>query len=45
MASVTAQAFTVSVLDRHESELVEAALAAVAARSPSDAQILQNLVG
>ncbi len=44
MASVTAQAFTVSVLDRHESELVEAAMAAVAARSPTDAQILQNLV-
>jgi hypothetical protein len=44
MASVTAQAFTVSVLDRHESELVEAALAAVATRSPGDAQILQNLI-
>ena len=45
MASVAAQAFNVSVLDRHESELVEAALAAVAARSPGDAQILQNLIG
>ena len=44
MASVTAQAFTVSVLDRHESELVEAAMAAVAGRSPTDAVILQNLV-
>ncbi|MBV8759576.1 MAG: hypothetical protein JO257_19970 [Deltaproteobacteria bacterium] len=44
MASVTAQAFTVSVLDRHESELVEAALAAVAARSPGDSTILQNLI-
>jgi len=44
MASVSAQAFAVSVLDRHESELVEQAMAAVAARSPSDAQILQNLI-
>ena len=44
MASLSAQAFAVSVLDRHESELVEQAMAAVAARSPSDAQILQNLI-
>ncbi|HEY4244715.1 MAG TPA: hypothetical protein VGM88_33100 [Kofleriaceae bacterium] len=34
----------VSVLDRHESELVEQAMAAVAARSTTDAQILQSLV-
>jgi hypothetical protein len=32
------------VLDRHESELVEQAMQAVAARSPSDAQILQSLI-
>ena len=44
MASLSAQAFAVSVLDRHESELVEQAMAAVAARSPADAQILQNLI-
>jgi len=44
MASLSAQAFAVSVLDRHESELVEQAMAAVAARSPTDAQILQNLI-
>ncbi len=39
-----AQAYAVSVLDRRESELVEAALAQVAARSPSDALILQSLI-
>jgi hypothetical protein len=44
MASLSAQAFAVSVLDRHESELVEQAMAAVASRSPGDAQILQNLI-
>ena len=33
------------VLDRHESELVDQALAAVAAGSPSDAVILQGLIG
>jgi hypothetical protein len=44
MASLSAQAFAVSVFDRHESELVEQAMAAVAARSPADAQILQNLI-
>ena len=33
-----------SVLDRHESELVDQALAAVAAGSPSDAVILQGLI-
>jgi hypothetical protein len=39
-----AQAFAVSVLDRRESELVEGALAQVAAHSPSDALILQGLI-
>jgi hypothetical protein len=38
-------AFAVTVLDRRESELVEAALAQVTARSPADATILQNLIG
>jgi hypothetical protein len=41
---MSAQAFAVSVLDRHESELVEQAMAAVAERSPSDATILQGLI-
>ncbi|MDB4955308.1 MAG: hypothetical protein JWO36_2877 [Myxococcales bacterium] len=41
---MSAQAFAVSVLDRHESELVEQAMAAVASKSPSDAQILQGLI-
>ena len=44
ISAQAAQAFAVSVLDRHESELVEQALAAVASRSPSDAAILQNLI-
>ena len=39
-----AQALGVSVLDRHETELVEQAMAAVAAHSPSDAAVLQALV-
>jgi hypothetical protein len=39
-----APAFTVSVLDRHESELVEQALAAVGTRSPADAEILKKLI-
>jgi hypothetical protein len=34
----------VSVLDRHETELVEQALAAVGAASPADAEILTNLI-
>ncbi|HLL25386.1 MAG TPA: hypothetical protein VK427_24790 [Kofleriaceae bacterium] len=34
----------VSMLDRHETELVEQALAAVAATSPADAEILTNLI-
>ena len=39
-----APAFSVSVLDRHESELVEQALAAVESRSPADAEILKGLI-
>jgi len=39
-----APAFAVSVLDRHETELVEQALAAVGATSPADADILKNLI-
>jgi hypothetical protein len=45
--SISAQAvhaLGLSVLDRHETELVEAAMAAVAAHSPADALILQGLV-
>ncbi len=42
--TLSAQAFAVSVLDHHESELVEQALAAVASRSPADATILQGLI-
>ena len=41
---LSAQAFAVSVLDHHESELVEQAMAAVAERSPTDAAILQGLI-
>ena len=41
---MSAQAFAVRVLDRHESELVEQAMAAVAARSPNDANILAELI-
>jgi len=33
-AQASASAFAISVLDRHESELVEAALALVSARAP-----------
>ncbi len=44
MAMSAAQAFAVSVLDRHESELVEQAMSVVASRSPGDAQILQSLI-
>lgn len=39
-----APAFVVSVLDRHETELVEQALAAVSAASPTDAEVLKNLI-
>jgi hypothetical protein len=38
------QAFVASVLDRHETELVEESLAAVESRSPADAEILRGLV-
>ena len=39
-----APAFVVSVLDRHETELVEQALAAVGATAPADAEILKGLI-
>ena len=44
MTPQAAQAFAAAVLDRHESELVEQAMAAVASQSPTDAQILQGLI-
>jgi len=44
LSSAQAHAFATHVLDRHETELVEQAMNAVAADSPSDAVILQNLV-
>ena len=40
-----ATALSVPVLDRHETERVEQALAAVGARSPADAAILAGLIG
>jgi hypothetical protein len=43
-AAQAAQAFGASVLDRHESELVQQAAEAVASRSPADAAILQGLL-
>jgi len=42
--ALPAQALGVSVLDRHETELVEQAMTAVAAHSPADALVLQGLV-
>lgn len=42
--AMSAQAFAVSVLDRHEAELVEQALTAVMSRQPQDAAILQGLM-
>jgi hypothetical protein len=39
-----AQTYAGTVLDRHESELVDEALAAVAARAPEDAEILLGLM-
>ena len=45
LSSAQAQAFASRVLDNHEIELVEAAMNAVATESPSDAAILQNLIG
>jgi hypothetical protein len=44
LTSQATQAYAVSVLDRHESELVQQAMEAVAARSTSDAVILQGLI-
>jgi hypothetical protein len=44
MSAQAAQAYAASVLDRHESELVQQAMEAVASRSPSDASILQTLL-
>jgi hypothetical protein len=44
MSSQAAQSFAAHVLDRHESELVEQAMSAVAQDSPSDAAILQGLI-
>ena len=44
MSSQAAQAYAASVLDRHESELVQQALEAVASRSSTDAAILQGLI-
>ncbi len=44
LTSQATQAFAVSVLDRHESELVQQAMEAVASRSPNDAVILQGLI-
>ena len=44
MSAQAAQAYAATVLDRHESELVQQALEAVASRSPADASILQGLL-
>jgi hypothetical protein len=44
LSAQAVQALGVSVLDRHETELIEQAMAAVAAHSPADALILQGLV-
>jgi len=44
LTSQAAHAVAVSILDRHESELVQQAMEAVASRSPSDAVILQGLI-
>lgn len=44
LTSQANQAFAVSVLDRHESELVQQALEAVASQAPNDAVILQGLL-
>jgi hypothetical protein len=42
--SSSAEAYAGNVLDRHEYELVERALAVVASRHPADAEILRGLV-
>jgi hypothetical protein len=44
LTSQASQAFAIAVLDRQESELVQAAMEAVASRSPNDAVILQSLL-
>ena len=44
LSGAAAPAHVVSVLDRHETELVEQALAAVTSSSPADAEILKNLI-
>ena len=44
LSAQAVQALGVSVLDRHETELVEQAMALVASRSPADSQILQGLI-
>jgi hypothetical protein len=43
-AAQAVQALGVAMLDRHETELIEQAMVAVAAHSPPDAQILQGLI-
>jgi len=45
LSAQAAQAFAVTVLDRHEEELVQQALAAVAAQAPADAAILHGMIG
>lgn len=45
MMSLSAEAVAVHVLDRHETEVVDHALRVVAARAPTDAQILRDLIG
>jgi hypothetical protein len=44
LSAQAVQGLGAGVLDRHETELVEQALAAVAAHSPADALILQGLI-
>src|SRR5258706_12829965 len=44
LSAQAVQALGGSVLDRHETELVEQAMAAVAGHSPADAVILQGLI-
>jgi len=43
--SLSAEAVAVHVLDRHETEVVDRALRVVAAKAPTDAQILRDLIG
>ena len=45
MSSLSAEAVAVHVLDRHETEVVDQALRVVAAKAPTDAQILRDLIG